>query len=204
MPLAIDDLTPLLGLAPSDPALSAYLASLSTTPPTPDIKSYPDATYHNYYPLGISLCFISNALESIDIFNPAKSKANAKYSSPQLPLVVDFAHGEIVLPPRKEGDKETRYPRDPRLEVTSSSVGRDLVRAFGEPSRKGAGGWVGVWLEWIVELKSGKAGVMLELVEDKAAPLTEQQKKQGAGGVWERAAGWPWGSFKVFRPDSTK
>lgn len=199
MPLALGDIQPLFGLPPSDPKLSSFLSRLGHS--KPDIKTYPDAIFHNLYDFGISLCFEKNELESIDIFN-SKPSSKSKYSSPPLPLIVEFAEPEVVVPPPKEGGEETRYSRPQRLEVSDSTVGKDLVHNFGEPSRKGSSDWVGVWLEWgNVKLQSGAVGIMLELADRGAGP-NEQQKKEGMGGVWDRASEWPWGSIKVFRATS--
>ncbi|WOO78860.1 uncharacterized protein LOC62_02G002398 [Vanrija pseudolonga] len=210
MPLPVASLHALFGLSPGDATIASTLTSLFGSAPDPEVKAYPDATYHNYYPLGVSLCFTGAplALDSIDIFNPppGPSKSTKPTYSPAPALELCFAETEVVLPPRKEGEAEFRYPRPERFEVVPATKGRDLVRLLGEPSRKGSGGWVGVWLEWgRVGLKddSGRVevGIMLELSDPKGAEqLTDEQRKKGAGGVWDRAAGWAWGSLKVFRP----
>lgn len=218
MPLALADLQPLLGIALPD--VEAHLSRVVAGSMEKDVKTYPDATYHNYYALGLSLCFLPSSspsssssvssaliLDSIDIFNPPPTppKKAPKYAAPPSPLVFRFAETEVVLPARKAGEKEIRYPRGEVLEVGPGTTGREIVRALGEPSRKGAGGWIGVWLEWSpVTLLRGEervdVGVMLELNDPKVEKMTEEQKAKGIGGVWDRAAGWQWGSIKVFRP----
>jgi len=223
MPLSLASLAPLLGREITDTAIETALARLApTTKVEYEEKTYPDATYRNYYALGLSLCFLPKSgsqsvlvLDSIDIFNstpdsatpkPRASKPAPTYAVPPTPLVVHFAETELVLPPRKPGEKEVRVPRPPVLDIELSTTAREIVRRFGEPTRKGAGGWVGVWLEWgSVELKDGeeavKVGIMLEMKDPKGAEeMTEEQKKKGMGGLWDRAAFWRWGSIKVFRP----
>lgn len=204
--LALADLAPLLGLPPG-PELSAALARVLPGSQEHEAKTYPDAIYHNYYALGVSLCFLPSGLDSIDIFNPRPSTASStvapgKYAPPH-DLVLAFADPEVVLPPRTKGEKEVRYPR-PDLTVGRETPGREIVRALGEPSRKGAGGWVGVWLEWspvalLLGVDRVEVGIMLELSDPQTEPSAEQKAK-GVGGVWDRAAGWPWASIKVFRP----
>ncbi|CAK9783744.1 hypothetical protein CC85DRAFT_288304 [Cutaneotrichosporon oleaginosum] len=215
--ISLSSLVPLLGLPPSaelSASLARALSPEAKAANIPEIKTYPDATYHNYYALGVSLCFRPASpsilvLDSIDIFNPPSPSPSSSSSTtsrskptyaPPPPLLLPFADPEVVLPPRK-GEGEVRYPR-PDLVVVRETTGREVVRALGEPSRKGAGGWVGVWLEWVVALRMGEGrvevGVMLELSDPKSDG--EEAKAKGVGGVWDRAAGWPWASIKVFRP----
>ena len=97
------------------------------------------------------------------------------------------------------------------------------MRAFGEPDRKGGGERerVPVWLEWgrveLVLPPDGPSetegekergttaiGLMVDLQRpDPAAALTEEQKKKGLGGVWDRAAGCKWATLKLFKPDTS-
>jgi hypothetical protein len=221
MPLPLASLAPLLGLGPTDPAIENTLAALvaSSSPLDYETKPYPDATYRNYYALGLSLCFLPSSsgaleLDSIDIFNPTaepppkhatNSKTTPQYVQPPSPLVVHFADPDLIFPPRKPGEKEMQVARPPLYEILETTKGRDIVKRFGEPTRKGAGGWVGVWLEWnAVRFKNGEdtvsAGVMLELKDPKGAEeASAEQQKMGMGGVWDRAAFWRWGSIKLFR-----
>jgi len=88
----LGNLSDLLGHSPSSRQLTEYLATLSTTIPSPEVKSYPDAVYFNYYSLGLSLLFVpvngykprSNSsrqdlldthlvLDGVDIYNSASS-----------------------------------------------------------------------------------------------------------------------------------
>ena len=52
---------------------------------------------------------------------------------------------------------------------------------------------VPLFLEWErIELAEGLViGIMVEL----------ESGSKGEGGVWDAAAGWTWGSVKIFRPD---
>lgn len=210
MPLRLADLQPLFGLEANDERIDEILGTLGSSTEY-DQKIYPDATYRNYYSLGLSLCFLKDGLDSIDIFNPSSDqsttgrKKGPTYAPPPDPLVFDFADAELVLPARKAGEKEVRVPRPQLFEVTLSTSGREIVRRLGEPARKGAGSWLGVWLEWTdVRLRRGdnivSVGIMLELKDPKGAEgMTEEQKKAGMGGLWDQAANWRWGSIKLFR-----
>ena len=99
-----NDLKSLLGLKPFSPELTAHILALATATsksdaPTPEVKSYSDAVYFNYYPLGLSLLFkpvngyrpktglkleeLQNnnlVLDGIDIYNVPKPKAGANAS----------------------------------------------------------------------------------------------------------------------------
>lgn len=177
------DIRALLGSSPSSTELSSYLtklASLSSTlsaPVIPDIKSYPDAVYFNYYTLGISLLFIpvngykpktglqretlkedDLVLDGLDLFNtlpstdkPAKSTATEYSTFPISPITISVS-------PKTKDDKE----RATSVSFLPSTTGKDLVEALGEPERKGGGsspasGGMGIWLDW------AKDGLMVEL-----------------------------------------
>lgn len=44
-------------------------------------------------------------------------------------------------------------------------------------------------------------GIMVELRDPGADEvLSEEQKRKGAGGIWDRAAGWSWSGMKIFPP----
>ncbi|KAG8908697.1 hypothetical protein FRC01_007289, partial [Tulasnella sp. 417] len=48
-----------LSINPSAPQLDEYLKGISSEQtPDPEIKSYPDAVYFNFYSLGLSLLFV--------------------------------------------------------------------------------------------------------------------------------------------------
>jgi len=115
----------LLGRSPLDPLLRDLLVALTdgigvTNAMHPEVKSYRDCVYFNYFDLGLSLQFvpiggyalaqglqlealdlIRLALDTIDIYNVpssdpantrAKSKASHYKSYPRLPMLVEFSH----------------------------------------------------------------------------------------------------------------
>lgn len=180
----------LLGLKPSAPAIVQFIESLAeaTNSPSskaPDVKSYPDAAYLNYYRLGISLLFVPRdgykpetglklddlqhdnlTLDSIDIYNVPKGKPddNSKSKSSRSELAfATFPMLPITLPiaAQMEGKDGTLIERPSQLDITSETSGKDFVKAFGEPSRKGGGtgpssGSINIWCEWSSD------GVMVE------------------------------------------
>ncbi|KAK8861260.1 hypothetical protein IAR55_002079 [Kwoniella newhampshirensis] len=219
---------PLFSLPPGSSQITAFLSLLSSPSPLPppDIKSYPDAIYHNYYSLGLSLCFLpSKGLDSVDIYNtPSTSsttppppppqrnrfkKEEPTYSPPPT-IELHFPTTTLTLPPVKEGEEATEMSRPPTVVLKPNSVGRQLVSCLGEPSRKGSGGWTGIWLEWSkVELQAAQeggetleVGLMVELRDPGAAEkMTEEDMRKGMGGVWDRAGRWEWQSLKVFKSE---
>ncbi|OCF32353.1 hypothetical protein I316_06022 [Kwoniella heveanensis BCC8398] len=241
--LNLSSFAPLFGLPPSSSEIKAFLSTL--TPPSssssslsngkssldlvPEIKTYPDAVYHNYYAFGLSLFFDptkNNGLESVDIFNPSPfpkppkpgRKPEPTYAAPPR-LTMDFPTDTLVLPPLKQGGETKSISRPRIFSLDAETTGRQFVSCLGEPSRKGSGGWTGVWLEWSpvelvstassqpfpkdtgVESETVKVGIMLELRDPGAQEkVSDDAKKKGMGGVWERAAGWSWASVKVFKP----
>ncbi|EJD04063.1 uncharacterized protein FOMMEDRAFT_83219 [Fomitiporia mediterranea MF3/22] len=181
---SVSDPRSLLGLSPFVAPLLEYLEQLTRLAkadqvPAPEVKSYSDALYHNYYTLGISLMFVANdgsksiknidarseklALDSIDIYNPEidDEKKDSKMPStglsaqtysiyPGLPLV-------LSLPPSTDEQKA----RQEEITLSALSTGKDIVGALGEPDRKGGGagpssGSIGIWCEW------AKDGIMVE------------------------------------------
>lgn len=178
------DIKAFLGSSPSAAELSTYLTELaslssaSSSTVDPDVKSYADAVYFNYYSLGISLLFapvngyqpktglkrealkdVDLVLEGLDIFNTppstnkaAKSATTTEYSAyPVLPFTIS------VSPTTKDGKE-----RAASITFLPSTTGKDIVEALGEPERKGGGsgpasGGMGIWMDW------SKDGIMVEL-----------------------------------------
>ncbi|KAI9060211.1 hypothetical protein FKP32DRAFT_1595613 [Trametes sanguinea] len=207
------DLKQLLGQKPSSSALSQHIAALAekTSKPDadkPEVKSYPDAVYFNYYPLGLSLLFKpvngykpktglrrddlqdeNLELDGIDIYNspPPKAGANASRATkspyttyPISPIVISL----VPLPPDKDGKK-----RSESISITSETTGKDFVLHMGEPDRKGGGagpssGSIGIWCEW------SKDGVMVEFGgEESRGPQ-----------AWERGKDAVWKVISIFPP----
>ena len=204
----------LLGLRPSEPAISQYIDSLvevaEATASSPDVKSYSDVVYFNFYPLGISLLFVPMngykpkaglrldglqqgdlILDSIDIYNVPKTDETDGGESK--PLRSEFAFmtfpvSPITLPITAQlEDSDGKPPvRPPCIDVTSESTGKDLVQALAEPDRKGGGagplsGSINIWCEW------SKDGLMVEF--------------GGAQGkAWDTGKDAVWKVITLFRP----
>lgn len=183
-----NDIRALLGSSPKSTELSAYLtelASLSSTsssPIVPDVKSYPDVVYFNYYTLGLSLLFKpvngykpktgmkiealrddDLVLDGLDIYNASKPGETPKLSTtthfssyPIFPITLS------VLSKTKDGKE-----RVPSISFLPTTTGKHIVEVLGEPERKGGGsgpasGDMGIWLDWT------KDGLMVELGGDES------------------------------------
>lgn len=205
------DLTQLLGLHPSSPILTSFVASLASAvanprAASPEIKSYPDVVYFNYFPLGLSLLFkpinsykprtgLSRGdlndgdlvVDGIDIYNVPKpspggaSKSKLQYTSyPISPL-------NIALSRAPAGDDLN--PRPTLISIAPDTTGKAFVETMGEPDRKGGGagpssGSIAIWCEW------SKDGVMVEFGGD------ESRGPQ----AWERGKDAIWKIISVFPP----
>ena len=196
----------LLGLRPSSAELSAYISSLAAATSkqdatTPEVKSYSDAVYFNYYPLGLSLLFKpvdgytpktglklgdlkqpNLVLDGVDIYNVPKPKAGANASHATKSAYITYPISPIVItlvprPADKDGD--TRHDS---ISITPETTGREFVQIMGEPDRKGGGagpssGSIGIWCEW------SKDGVMVEFGgEESRGP---QAWERGKDAVWK-------------------
>ncbi|KAI0307700.1 hypothetical protein B0F90DRAFT_1807132 [Multifurca ochricompacta] len=188
--------------------LTAALSSWGSSKTIPDVKSYPDAVYFNYYTLGLSLLFVpvngyvplSGAsrqdlqdahliLDGVDIYNNApsdnhdsktgfRSRSSTYSSFPITPITITLS------PESKDGTS-----RPSVLNVTQNWVGKDFVAVLGEPDRKGGGsgpssGSIGIWVEWI------KDGLMVEFGgDDSRGPQ-----------AWEKGKDAPWRVISIFSP----
>jgi hypothetical protein len=179
----------------------SYLSTLSSPVATPEVKSYPDAVYFNYYPLGLSLLFVpikgykpqpgaslqdaNLVLDGVDIYNDvfalkpdgkADSRPPAYSPYPITPVAL------TVNPETKEGTH-----RSSALSVTREMTGKEFVAALGEPDRKGGGsgpssGSIGIWVEWT------RDGLMVEFGgDDSRGPQ-----------AWERGKDAPWRVISIF------
>jgi hypothetical protein len=186
----------LLGEKPNSELVKSFIQTLSSSADVqhalaPEIKSFPDAVYYNYFPLGFSAMFVPIpgyclrtgmhksdidesrlVLDSIDIYNvlnrpdkPLKhSSSEVAFSSyPNLPLNLEL-------------NAKTQH-----LMVSAETTGKELVQVLGEPDRKGGGagpssGSIGIWCEW------SKVGVLVEFGGITARG--PQAWEQGKDAVW--------------------
>jgi hypothetical protein len=202
--MATSDIRDLLGHSPGSSDLAAYLSTLSTTQVTPDIKSYPDAVYYNYYSLGLSLLFIPIngykplsglsvahlVLDGIDIYNDLFAVKSDGKTSSRSPAYSPYPITPIALTVTPETKEGTSRPS--ALSVARNMTGKEFVTALGEPDRKGGGsgpssGNIGIWVEWT------KDGLMVEFGgDDSRGPQ-----------AWERGKDAPWRVISFF-PSKTK
>ncbi|TFK77239.1 hypothetical protein BDN72DRAFT_34022 [Pluteus cervinus] len=198
---ASDQPQSLLGLLPSSPDVASYIAYLSTlvaatTETTPEVKSYSDAVYLNYFPLGVSFLFKpqkgykpptglkldelksdSLILDGLDIYNiPNTTRASTK-SKP-----VELAFSNHPASPLVLAWKNLIATDTLTLMVRRDTTGKEFVEALGEPDRKGGGGGptsgsIGIWCEW------SKHGFMVEFGGDEANG--PQAWETGKDAVWK-------------------
>lgn len=198
----MSNLRDLLGHSPSSHQLTQYISTLSTTAISPEIKSYPDAVYFNYYSIGLSLLFVpvngykprSNAsrqdlldthlvLNGVDVYNltgETGSHRSAYSPYPITPIVIAISH---------ETSGDTTRPSF--LNITQDLVGKEFVALLGEPDRKGGGsgpssGSIGIWAEWT------KDGLMVEFGGDNSRGPQ----------AWERGKDAPWKVISIFSTTS--
>ena len=207
----------LLGSSPASSQLSNYLteissASASNAAPVPEVKSYSDAVYFNYYALGLSLLFTpingynpksglprnqlneeNIVLGGIDIYNmpkkpdtPDDSSGNRNKSA-TAPAYTTYPTSPITLvvsPESKDGK-----PLPSSISIEPNTTGKDFLVMLGEPDRKGGGagpssGSIQIWLEW------SKNGIMVEFGGD------ESRGPQ----AWERGKDAVWKVLSIFQP----
>lgn len=175
---------------PTSTQLQSYLAEVASGAriplPEPELKSYPDAVYFNYYALGISLLFTPSkgqtkspldyealSLDGIDIYNTTKDAKQSKgktYSQfSLLPMKLSATIGSTDSIPNQ-------------FELKAETTGQDLVRALGEPTRKGGGagpstGSISIWCEW------SALGIMVEFGGEEARG--PQAWERGKDAVWK-------------------
>ncbi|EPQ60529.1 hypothetical protein GLOTRDRAFT_68244 [Gloeophyllum trabeum ATCC 11539] len=207
----------LLGLHPLSPKLTDFLNALfarqNKPELVPEIKSYPDAVYFNYYSLGLSLCFSPVdgykpkmglslqdlqqerlVLDSIDLYNvPKPSGANAGESKSRnkttTPSYSTYPRLPLILkiaPTTSDGKSRSSH-----LEIKLDTTGKQFVECLGEPDRKGGGGGpsagsIGIWCEW------SKDGIMVEFGGDEARGPK----------AWETGKDAAWKVITLFPPKS--
>lgn len=199
-------LSQLIGKDPGSEAITTHISHLCSLVPSastiPEVKSYPDAVYFNYFPLGLSLLFkpvngykpqtgrkredLRDAdliLDGVDIYNvvPSKPGATSRHKSAYSTYPVETVTVPLVDVPDK--------PRPAAMQVQRTTIGKDFVTTLGEPDRKGGGagpssGSIGIWCEW------SKDGVMVEFGgEESRGPQ-----------AWERGKDAVWKVISIFPP----
>jgi hypothetical protein len=211
----------ILGCKPSSSVLREFVESLchsASCPPeaaVPEVKSYPDAVYFNFFRLGISLLFSPQAgykpktglkqqdldnerllLDSVDLYNvPQVARPNAP-SKPSRPDTLFSSYpvssSPLSLILNLLHNPDPSKPRPEKLVVKAETTGKDFVSCFGEPGRKGGGsgpssGSIGIWCEWPQD------GVMVEFGGD------ESRGPQ----AWEKGKDAVWKVITIFPPKMT-
>jgi len=199
----------LLGHSPSSPYLATYLSALSSHASSshvasPEIKSYPDAVYFNYYSLGLSLLFIPIngyrpqsavarqdlqdthlVLDGVDIYSNLSADESDTKTGSRSRAYSPYPITPIVLTISPETNEGTPRPSD--FAVTQNMTGKEFVATLGEPDRKGGGsgpssGSIGIWVEWT------RDGLMVEFGgDDSRGPQ-----------AWERGKDAPWKVISIF------
>lgn len=175
----------LLGICLNSSDLISYIDRLCNAANksgwTPEVKSYPDAVYLNYYSLGTSFLFspkkgykpeaglkladLDNerlVLEGIDIYNTSKS---TRPTTRKKPTELAFTSHPISVLTIEFSEMDSQ--RSSELKVQQDTTGKKFVASLGEPERKGGGlgpssGSIGIWCEW------SKLGIMVEFGGDEA------------------------------------
>lgn len=200
-----NDIRNILGLCPSSAELNACLATLTkattaSNDAVPEIKSFADSVYFNYFILGLSLLFVPQngykprpglkrgdlndsdlILDGMDIYSVPETnpKSGNSTSSRTAELAFStFPVSPLVLSISHQEGKE----RPSQLEVLPQTTGKDFVAVLGEPDRKGGGagpssGSIGIWCEW------SKDGIMVEFGGDAARG--PQAWERGKDAVWK-------------------
>lgn len=199
----VEDIQQLFGENPASERVQAYISSLavleSNASPTPEVKSYPDAVYFNYFSLGLSLLFKPTqgykpktglrrdeltddqlVLDGIDIYNVPKPKegSGSQSRAKGKQLYTAYPLDTISLSLQATPDK----PRESHMTIKRETTGKDFVQSMGEPDRKGGGagpssGSIGIWCEWT------KDGVLVEFGGDEARG--PQAWERGKDAVWK-------------------
>jgi hypothetical protein len=202
--LDISTLSPVLGTPQDSRECTEFLLALGASRPM--VATYPDGTFHNHHPQGLSL-FYTTTLDRIDFYNPSPTGRRRKPSpySPPPDLLFKFPSTTIPVPPPPPRDPKlpplkttppTSIPRPAQLVVTTTTTAKELVECFGEPVKKGGTtAWIDTYVEWEVDLldpdgNEVKLGVMVELREGPGEGVE----------LWDRAKNWEWACFKVFHP----
>ncbi|GAA6020174.1 hypothetical protein JCM11491_005555 [Sporobolomyces phaffii] len=192
-------------------ALVGSSPSSSRRAPSATLASYPDIVYLSYHALGVSLSFeptISSyrpayKLSSVDQLEPDKlycvgidvynhehtdggdgTKSSGSTSSNEYE---PFPQYPILLPAPALASSSSSPPGAAAaarpFPLTPTTTGKDLVAAYGEPTRKGGGDTkgMGIWTEWTRE------GIMVEW-------------KSSGLGAWDKGGETQWRVLSLFEP----
>ncbi|KAG5647599.1 hypothetical protein DXG03_008952 [Asterophora parasitica] len=210
----------LIGLNPSSEKLTEYLASLAfanpisvSNPTIPEVKSYPDAVYLNYFALGLSLLFSPLAgynpksglrfseltndklvIDSIDIYNIPKPSSSDPRSKGTSSRTAELAFASFPLLPLvldvggEVKDKDGNVVARPaQLEITQQTTGKEFVECLGEPDRKGGGAGP----------SSGSIGIWCEWTKDGIMVEFGGDEAKGPQ-AWERGKDAAWKVMTLF------
>ncbi|KAF9822080.1 hypothetical protein IEO21_00074 [Rhodonia placenta] len=200
------DIKQLLGRTPSSLELSTYLLALAATvskqdATIPDVKSYSDAVYFNYFMLGLSLLFkpingykpktnvkreeLKDAdlvLDGVDVYNVPTPEAAPASGSKLKPTHATYPISPLTLSLSSESSENDSKQRPAQMTINPGTTGKEFVETMGEPDRKGGGagpssGSIGIWCEW------SKDGVMVEFGGDESRG--PQAWERGKDAVWK-------------------
>ncbi|KAG0693317.1 hypothetical protein DFH29DRAFT_992388 [Suillus ampliporus] len=178
------DIQALLGANPSADSITVFLKDLAqhsnTSLTAPEVKSYSDAVYFNYNPLGISFLFIPQ-----NGYKPAKGLKREHLTEDSLLAFSTYPMSKWCLSLSPEASASNVSS----IEISLTTTGKDFVSCLGEPDRKGGGagpssGSIGIWCEW------SKHGIMVEFGGDEARGPQ----------AWERGKDAMWRVITVFSP----
>ncbi|KAJ6621591.1 hypothetical protein B0H10DRAFT_2016560 [Mycena sp. CBHHK59/15] len=207
----------LLGVHPSSDTLAQYistlckLAALGTV--DPEVKSYSDAVYFNYFALGLSLLFSPKngykpatglarsglrdgdlVLEGLDFYNIPKPKLSDPKTKGTSSRKAELAFSTHPASPIRLAltadlkDKDGKVlSRLPHLEVRPETTGKDFVECMGEPDRKGGGAGP----------SSGSIGIWCEWTRDGVMVEFGGDEAKGPQ-AWERGKDAVWKVVTVF------
>ncbi|KAF9229133.1 hypothetical protein BS17DRAFT_722533 [Gyrodon lividus] len=214
----MNNIKDLLGSPPSAHVTAGYLKSLSglisaSDSLIPEVKSYSDVVYFNYFKLGVSLQFSprngykpttglkreqlkddSLQLGAIDVYNVPSAKPGKTGGSTRSAELAFSTHPcsplKIPLEITSNSSSASNADTTPSgISINRDTTGKEFVSWLGEPSRKGGGagpsaGSIDIWCEW------SKQGIMVEFGGDEARGLQ----------AWERGKDAIWKVITVFPP----